>query len=195
MKLSEQNDVSAQVLYLPQALLRETYAYFLPYWQASVETACYWFGVESEDTQIAITLAIPRLFQTAGSYRVDTDSVRQLGKEMRGQGLVNLAQIHTHPTGCGVRHSPYDDEHAYSTREGALSLVWPDYGLTLSHTLADIGVHERRGGRWILLSETEVAERIRLVESMVDKRWDILPGTSKERRDVGTSFEPSSRRS
>ena len=37
-----------------------------------------------------------------------------------------LAQIHTHPFGW-VGHSDYDDEKAFSQREGAISIVVPHF--------------------------------------------------------------------
>lgn len=193
MNVKKREKIPAAVLYLPQALLQDTHAHFLPYWRAGVETACYWFGMEVEQVQIATTLALPRLFQTSGSYQVDSASMRLIAQEMRDQGLVNLAQIHTHPPGCSVWHSRYDDQHAYSTREGALSLIWSGYGLGVSHTLAGIGVHERRNGRWVHLSEEEIAKRMRLVDSLVDHRWELLPGKSAEVSYASEHFEPPSR--
>ena len=112
-------------LYVPRAILADTHQHFVPYRKARVETACFWFGVEAGDDGVVTTLALPRLLQTAGNYRIVRGSLRRLSKEMRSQGLTNLAQVHTHPKRW-VGHSPYDDEHAYSSREGSLSLVWPD---------------------------------------------------------------------
>jgi hypothetical protein len=89
--------------------------------------------------------------------------------------LTNLAQVHTHPSDW-VEHSPYDDERAYSTREGALSLVWPDYGLSLNYDLCGVGVHVRRAGAWVQLDEREAGERIRLVDDFADYRWRIEGG-------------------
>jgi hypothetical protein len=169
-----------RVLLVPRAILGQTHDYFVPYWRARVEAACFWFGVDTETRQVVTTLAIPHLRQSWGHYRVDADSLRRLAAEMRAQGLVNLAQVHTHPS-ARVGHSPYDDENAYSTREGALSLVWPHYGAVLYHDLTGVGVHERRGGRWARLRDEDIGHRIRLVDSIADFRWAIMPdGTDDE---------------
>jgi hypothetical protein len=176
------------ILYVPRSLLRDTASYFLPYCQARVETACYWFGIEADTCQVATTLVLPRLYQTAGNYSIDITSSRRLANEMVFLGLVNLAQVHTHPPHCSVRHSRYDDQHAYSTRNGSLSLVWPDYGCSASQSLTGVGVHERRSGRWIQLTEAQIAERIHLVESVADYRWDIVSGGIEERHDTGYDF-------
>lgn len=179
---SEERDAGSEgdpTLYVPRAIISSTHQHLVPYWRARVEAACFWFGVEDGDAQVVTTLALPELLQTAGNYRIVRGSLRHLSKEMRSQGLSNLAQIHTHPK-AWVGHSPYDDEHAYSTREGSLSLVWPDYGLALAHDLAGIGVHERRGGRWAQLTEGQVGRRIRVVDSVSDKRWKIEGGDLKD---------------
>jgi hypothetical protein len=140
-----------------------------------VETACFWFGVDVGQLQVVTTVAVPKLYQTHGNYTVEMTSLRRLAAGMRASGLTNLAQLHTHPSDW-VDHSPYDDERAYSTREGALSLVWACYGSQMSHDLSGIGVHERRGAKWVRLSDGETASRIRLVDDFADFRWEIKGG-------------------
>lgn len=169
------------LLYVPQILVRETAAYFLPYCKARVETACFWFGIETSSCQIVTTLVLPQFtLQTGGNYLVESESSRQIAYDMSEQGLVNLAQIHTHPDNCSTHHSYYDDQHAYSTREHALSLVWPNYGCTANFTLRDVGVHERLKEQWVFLSDLQVAQRIRVVESTADYRWNIPSGEGNE---------------
>lgn len=162
-------------LLVSRAVLRRTHEYFLPYWSAGVETACFWFGVDAGRLQVVTTVAVPKLHQTGGNYSVEMTSLRRLATEMRTNSLTNLAQLHTHPSDW-VDHSSYDDERAYSTREGALSLVWADYGSRLGHDLSGIGVHERRGADWVRLSEAEAEGRIRLVDDLADFRWEIKGG-------------------
>lgn len=181
------------ILYVPHTILQDTASYFLPYSQAGVETACYWFGMEIDTSQIVTTLVIPRLYQAKRNYRINPVSSQRLAHEMSEQGLVNLAQVHTHPPDCGVEHSPYDDHAAYSTRTHALSFVWPDYGRSASHDLGNVGVHECRGGHWILLTASQVAERVRLLHSIVDYRWEIEQGDIEENNDTRKPVEETSR--
>jgi hypothetical protein len=176
------------ILYVPRSLLRDTASYFLPYCQARVETACYWFGIETDTRQVATTLVLQRLYQTAGSYSIDTTYSRRLASEMVSLGLVNLAQVHTHPPHCSVTHSHYDDQYAYSTRDGSLSLVWPAYGCSASHSLIGVGAHEQQSGHCIQLTEAQISERIHLVESVADYRWDIVSGGIEEQHDTGYDF-------
>jgi hypothetical protein len=165
----------ARSLLVSRAVLRRTHEYFLPYWSAGVETACFWFGVDAGHLQVVTTVAAPKLYQTPGNYSVEMTSLRRLAAAMRANGLTNMAQLHTHPSDW-VDHSPHDDERAYSTREGALSLVWACYGSQMCHDLSGIGVQERRGEEWVRLSEAETANRIRLVDDFADFRWEIKGG-------------------
>lgn len=163
---------AARTLVVSKSILRDTHVYFAPYWRARVETACFWFGVNAGDKQVVTTVAAPKLFQTSGNYLVERSSMSRVAAEMRAYGLTNLAQVHTHPSKW-IGHSSYDDDHAYSTREGALSLVWADYGFGVGHGLGDVGVHERRGGEWVRLEEKDIYTRIRIVDSFADYRWEI----------------------
>ena len=165
-----------RVLILSQASLRRTHDYFFPYWQAGVETACFWFGCEVQNYQIVTTIAVPKLYQSPGNYKVDQSSWRRLVHSMRKQNLTNLAQVHTHPIDYGVNHSGYDDERSYSTKPGSLSLVWADYGRVGTFDLDGIGVHERFGDEWVLLNNSKVAERIMVVDDFADFRWVIDNG-------------------
>jgi hypothetical protein len=170
---------SGRVLIVSRAILRRTHEHFLPYWRAKVETACFWCGVDAGRAQVVTTVAVVKLYQTAGNFSVEMGSLRRLAAGLRAQGLTNLAQVHTHPSDW-VSHSPYDDERAYSTREGALSLVWADYGLSLAYDLSGVGVHERRGGEWRRLDDRKARERIRLVDDFADFRWEIEGGRIRD---------------
>lgn len=163
-------------LIVPRSIVRRTHEYFLPYWKAGVETACFWFGHDTDDVQIVTTVTVPKLFQTFGNYGIDRAAWPRLVRSMRQQRLTNLAQIHTHPIEYRVDHSPYDDAHAYSTQHGALSLVFADYGLATSFDLSGVGVHERIGTAWQRLNKSEVSRRIRLVDDFADFRWEIQSG-------------------
>lgn len=168
-----------RILYLPRGLIRDTHDAFLPYWRASVETACFWFGIMTDSVGVATTLALPRLEQAAGYYRVDVVSLRVLATRLRAQGLVNLAQVHTHPF-TWVGHSAYDDAYAYSTRTGSLSFVWPDYGRSSVYDLSDVGILERQAERWVRLNDLDVARRVKVIDTIADQRWSIMAGEKND---------------
>lgn len=166
----------SKLLVISGSVLRRTHEYFYPYFEANVETACFWFGIEAESVQVVTTIAAPSLFQTAGNYQVDPASWRRLIKRMRSLGLDIIAQVHTHPVDFGVKHSWIDDERGYSTTNGSLSIVWPDYGRQFDYQLDSLGVHEIRDGDWTLLSEAERHRRMRVVDDFADFRWVINNG-------------------
>ena len=117
--------------------------------------------MENEDGHVdtVVSLTIPDAVRRAAFYRIPEHETARMGRIARGHGLVALAQIHTHPTGYGVIHSPYDDEHALSLGDGFLSLVFPDYGGE-ERPLEQIGVHERFAGRWVLLDAHTTSRRV-----------------------------------
>lgn len=174
---TEPSDSERQrTLIVPRSIFRRTHEYFLPYWRAGVETACFWFGHDAGDVQVVTTIAVPKLFQTSGNYRIDAAEWPRLIRSMKQQKLTNLAQVHTHPVHYAVKHSRYDDEHAYSTQPGSLSLVFADYGLATDFDLNGVGVHECTVVGWRLLKTAEVLRRIRLVDDFADFRWKIEAG-------------------
>jgi hypothetical protein len=74
---------AGRTLIVSRVALRRTHEYFLPYWQARVETACFWFGVDAGVTQVVTTVAASKLYQTPGNYSVDMASLRRLAAGMR----------------------------------------------------------------------------------------------------------------
>jgi hypothetical protein len=118
--------------------------------------------------QVVTTIVVPRQRVSPGWFEVPHEAVRQMGVRLREEELVNVAQLHTHP-GSLVDHSPWDDERAYSRRDGALSIVWPDYGRALQ-PLMQWGVHECRTGNWARLSPEKLKGRIVVLPSVMDLR-------------------------
>lgn len=169
-------DVAAGRVIVPRSLVTATFVAFVPYWRAQVETAVFWAGPDGEDHAVATTLVQPALLQTRGNYRVPADARAHMARALGEQGLVIHAQVHTHPE-TWVGHSPYDDAHAYSTAEGSLSIVWPQYGRSHAHDLAGTGLHLRRQGRWVeLRSPQERAVHLQVVDDHLDLRFVVRPG-------------------
>jgi len=161
---------------VPRHVVTATHVAFLPYWQAGVETAAFWAGPDSEERGVITTLVQPSLHQTPGNYHVPPAARMQMARRLGAQGLVVYAQVHTHPR-AWVGHSAYDDAHAYSTADGSLSLVWPEYGRACPHDLEGIGLHVRLGGRWTeLVSQEERDAHLHLVDDHLDLRFSIQAG-------------------
>lgn len=137
------------------------------------EAVAYWYGVERQrgcgGPDAVLSVGVPEAECSAGSYRVSGDDSARLGREMRRQSIVSLAQLHTHPGGH-TEHSETDDLEAVSLRDGFLSMVVPRYGRGLGPLLGGSTVHERWEGRWHILDARAAAGRIRLVDDLVDQR-------------------------
>ena len=95
------------------------------------ERIAYLDGIRFRDRDgsvhgIATTVTVPDAVTTPFNFRVSPDAMAQAGEHFTPLGLVRLAQVHTHGNAC-TRHSPTDDQRAYSQRDGALSLVLPHH--------------------------------------------------------------------
>lgn len=135
--------------------------------------------------QVVTTVIVPGQRVSPRWFEIPHASVRQMGMRLREEALVNVAQLHTHPSDW-VGHSAWDNERAYSRREGALSIVWPDYGSAL-YPLARWGVHECRAAKWVRLGSEEVKERIVIVPGLIDLRGSLTLVESPSRAENGIS--------
>lgn len=156
------------VLVLPRHVISLLQHFFEPYARRQVETVALLCGVEGEHASVVTSLAFPDARRGRRHYKLDRASMAKLARELVRSNTVVLAQAHTHPADW-VGHSEYDDTHAYSTRDGALSLVWPNYGRG-SPPLECVGIHELREGKWEPLSPPQRHTRIHVVEDTFDYR-------------------------
>ena len=95
------------------------------------ERVAYLDGIRFRDRDgsvhsVATTVTVPDAVTTPFNFQVSPDAMAQAGEHFTPLGLVRLAQVHTHGNAC-TRHSPTDDQRAYSQRDGALSLVLPHH--------------------------------------------------------------------
>lgn len=174
----------ANVLYVSEELVRASWDALRVTAAAHVEGVLLWATTASfysSPIQIVTTVVLPRQRVGPGSYEIPRDGVREMGRSLRGAGLVNVAQVHTHP-GDSVRHSPWDNSHSFSQRDGAISIVWPRYGLELPD-LEDWGVHECRNRTWIRLSKNATRRRLEILPSKLDLRIPLELLKDEERED------------
>jgi proteasome lid subunit RPN8/RPN11 len=161
-----------------------------------VERVAYLDGVRTGDGPslgmgIVTTVSVPFAVQSAGHFTVSAEEMSRAGAHLRRHGLVRLAQVHTHP-GHDTRHSPTDDESAYSRKAGAVSIVLPWHAAgDPSATDGTIHVHDGRG--WRQLSRAGAEAFIRVIPATVDTRptgvnapaVQLGTGSSRGRRRLG----------
>jgi hypothetical protein len=159
------------VLYVPSSVVVATWLAFQEGAQARVESTLRWAGpasLRASLDKVVTTVINPYQRVSSGFFEVPHEGTRAMGIALGSNGLMNFAQIHTHPTSW-IDHSKWDDERAYSRANGALSIVWPDYGAPLP-AFAVWGIHERIDGEWRRLDELAAAERIKVIPETITLR-------------------------
>lgn len=164
-----------RVLFVPEEIVVATWRALRPNAEATCEGVVMWAAPRAqydELQQVVTTVIVPRQRVGPGRYQLPADAVREMGQALRRRGLVNVAQVHSHP-GEWVDHSDWDDAHTFSLRDGALSIVWPAFGRELPP--ADTwGVHECGGRIWRRLGPSEVGRRVVILPLVLDLRVGLL---------------------
>ena len=138
-----------------------------------VERVAYLDGIRLDDGTspgmgVVTTVSVPNAVQSAGHFTVSAEEMSRAGAHLRHHGLVRLAQIHTHP-GYDTRHSPTDDESAYSRKAGAVSIVLPWHAADDPSPTSGT-VHVRDGHGWRQFSQAEAEAFIRVIPATFDTR-------------------------
>jgi hypothetical protein len=163
------------VLFVPEEVVIATWRALRPTAEATCEGATLWAAPRShydELQQVVTTVIVPRQRVGPGRYELPADAVREMGGTLRRRGLVNVAQVHSHPDEW-VGHSDWDDAHAFSLRDGALSIVWPTFGRELQRADA-WGVHECSRRTWRRLAPSEAGRRVVILPLVLDLRVGLL---------------------
>jgi hypothetical protein len=145
-----------------------------------VERVAFLDGVRSGDAAVVTTLTIPDAELFPGHYEVSAQAMSQAGAHLRQHRLARIAQVHTHGLD-GCHHSSYDDEMAYSQRDGAISIVLPQHA-AYRPAPHDGAIHRKSGDRWIVLDPAEAATEVRVIPAFLDFRrpeWIASPTATK----------------
>lgn len=147
--------VNTAKLLIPRSALEQTLSILQS--AKRIETCCFWYGRETEEgSALVAAVVVPKQRGTWGNYDVAPAAMLAVSHATRAEGLVNLAQVHSHPS-ANVEHSLYDDRRAAS--RGILSIVFPSYGNWRGPWPRGVGVHEFQIDYWHLLSEDVAAHR------------------------------------
>lgn len=138
----------------------------------SNEGMVYWAGIRQNDDIIVRMVIAPDTESTFGRVSTSGRSNFDVIEILNENNLVEVAQVHTHPSGW-VDHSPGDDLWAAFKIEGLLSIVVPDYNKGGMLPLSTCGVHRYTEGRFIRLSDGYVNDRFRISEDTVSILEDL----------------------
>lgn len=135
---------------------------------APLERVAFLDGVRIGEAGVVTTITFPDAQLHAKYYDVPAEAMSGAGRHLREHRLARLAQVHTHG-GRDCRHSARDDEHAYTQRVGAVSIVLPDHAAArpLPH---DGLIHVRTEDGWIALDDEHAAQAVRFVPAHLDHR-------------------------
>lgn len=156
--------LTSKVLFVPVNIFEQTKRVFHPYHCGKVEACCFWYGKRDElDNGYVSTIVIPKQKNSWGNFAISPYAMERISNLTRRKGLLNLAQIHTHP-GINVEHSTFDDSNVNSRR--ALSIVLPFYGAWQGNWWNAIGVHDFQKEYWFLLDEFNAVKKIKLLNDL-----------------------------
>jgi hypothetical protein len=123
--------------------------------ESANEGIVYWGGTKNQDTLVVKAVIAPQTVSDWGmvrtSHRSNVDFVRALNR----YNLVQVAQVHSHPSSW-VDHSMGDDALAAFRTEGLISIVVPEYCSRGMTPLERCGVHRYTQGNFIRLSSKYV---------------------------------------
>jgi hypothetical protein len=163
-----------RVAIIPASILTDTWQALREGASAGVESTVRWAGpaaLARADVQVVTTVVNPKQRVSSGNFEIPYEGTRAMGQALASHQLVNVAQLHAHPADW-VGHSSWDDQRAYSSRDHALSIVWPHYGTGLP-PIDDWGIHECLGGSWRRLSPSAARDRIRIVPAVLQLRGEL----------------------
>lgn len=161
--------MSKWTLVVPEHVWREIER-FIRECPMNVEQVAFLEGIKTPDCSVVLAFVVPDSILKPGNYSIPVDSVLKCAQFMRTHKLMRVAQLHTHPS-TFVDHSPYDDENAYSHRDGAFSLVIPDYGRR-GFNIDEIGFHVCTAGVWERVYPPDF--ELRLVPTMRNfRKWNL----------------------
>lgn len=135
--------------YVPLKAIKDTEHILLdfPLVNRPEEMIVFWAGTRKADKSTVILVIVPNAKTNSGSVFVSQEASFYFVKALSARALVQIAQIHTHPTSW-VGHSPGDSEHAAFKVKGLLSIVVPSYCIEGMLPLEKCGVHRFDGKKF-----------------------------------------------
>ena len=115
------------------------------------EGLALWYGRRCNEDAVVVAAISPPTDHGPQHVFVSPGEVGRANRLARRHGLVLVAQVHSHP-GDDTRHSEGDDTLIVMAHDGMFSLVVGDYGGSDHGPDFNISVHQRQGGRWVLVS-------------------------------------------
>jgi hypothetical protein len=143
------------------------------------EAIVVWAGrVDDVGARIVAAVAPPleEIQARALWHHLSARAHARMSRWMQANGLIALAQVHTHPD-AWVGHSETDDAYPFAPDVGFWSIVWPGYAMGQPAPLTAWGVHERREAGWHQLSKDEVQHRLVITQTELTEERALVEAT------------------
>lgn len=147
--------------FIPEALVRRTWAFLREHGAHRQEGMALWGGRTDGDPILVTKLVVPAqtAVRTAAGVCVAMAEQAKLGLRSqlrRGEHLV--IRVHSHPG--RAFHSRTDDENLVISHDGAISIVVPSFARDMRDDLTGAAVYEYAATRgWSRLTPRDLAER------------------------------------
>lgn len=138
--------------YIPRKVIADTERILLnfPLKRKPDEMIVYWAGIREGDKSTVRLVVVPNAKTNSGRVIVSQEANFHFVKALSSRNLVQIAQVHTHPTSW-VGHSPGDSKYAAFKVKGLLSIVVPSYCKKGMLPLEKCGVLRFDGKKFIRL--------------------------------------------
>lgn len=158
---------------IPASLLHETIQVLRDYGNRTppCEGICFWAGTGSNSLIEARALIATKADAHPRRISVDHKDRFKAIRFMNSVGLVQIAQVHSHP-GDWIDHSIGDDLGATGRVNGALSVVIPSYGAQGVESLAETGIHIFDGSKFH-----------RFTDAYIHQHFEVIPDADLIFRD------------
>lgn len=131
------------------------------------EGVLLWAGPVTADDVMVTRCLRPSYQASAVHTLVDPEALWQSVQRAYGDGLLVVAQTHSHPG--AAYHSVRDERNAFSYRPGFMSIVVPRFGL-VDDLLEAMEVYEATATGWRHIDPAERARRFTVAPSEVETR-------------------------
>jgi len=158
----------AKMVYVPRPILKKTAKYLRRYGKQNCEGLLFWSGAQTASGDIFVTTCIyPSITSCSpGHASIDAIPGAEVVSETRSQGLIVLAQIHSHPG--SAFHSSADNCNPFVFSEGFFSIVVPYFGKGGMEPLWKCRVYRYgRDEKWHELGKEDIQRTFLVVDQEV----------------------------
>ena len=150
--------------YIPRKVITDTEAMLLdfPSKYNPHEMIVYWAGIREKNKSMVNLVIVPNAKTNFNGVIVSQEANFHFVKSLSSRRLVQIAQVHTHPTSW-IGHSPGDSKYAAFKVKGLLSIIVPSFCRKGMLPLEKCGVHRFDGKKFVRLPNRYVKNHFHIL--------------------------------